>query len=228
MPPKSRRSYRPRAGPKRRRYRRYRRNRGTPTVVNKGISPLSQRYLTKLKYNERVSTSVGVSGTLDYLWRLNSIQDPNRTGIGHQPYGHDTLETMYNRYRVYKVKYAITYPPNISGALQTAFVQPENGESSYTSTNQDLIVEYPRTVKKLLETDKPTVIRGTISLPKLVGATKREYMDDDRYQAQFGNNPTELTTLHTGVIAGNGASVLMDVMLIYYVECFDPKQLAQS
>lgn len=33
-------------------------------------------------------------------YRANSIYDPDYTGVGHQPYGHDTLQSLYNHYVV--------------------------------------------------------------------------------------------------------------------------------
>lgn len=213
---------------KKRAQRRKKRSSGAPVVINRGISPLAQSFWTKLKYVQRQAFTVPVSGTWDYLWRLNSIFDPDRTGTGHQPYGHDTLNTMYNRYRVWKVDYVITYPPNISGALQTAYVNCENGETSYTSVDQNLILEYPRTFRRPCNLDSPTIIKGSINLAKLTGASKQEYIIDDRYQSQYGNNPTELLTLHTGIIGGTNATGIVDVMLIYHVESFDPVLLPQS
>lgn len=74
-------------------------------VVNSALQPIPQRYITKMKYSEQVSTDAAGR----YMFNLNSIFDPNRTGTltGHQPYGFDTLATLYNRYRVISCGYRI-------------------------------------------------------------------------------------------------------------------------
>jgi len=67
------------------------------------LNPISQRYICKMKYAEAVnSDAAGL-----YAFNLNSIFDPNRTGVGHQPYGHDTLSILYNRYRVISCSYRV-------------------------------------------------------------------------------------------------------------------------
>ncbi|PWN73053.1 hypothetical protein CV717_29100, partial [Bacillus cereus] len=49
-----------------------------------------------------------------YYFSCNGIHDPNITGTGHQPYGHDTVASLYNHYRVDKS--VITVSPTTSGS----------------------------------------------------------------------------------------------------------------
>lgn len=66
-----------------------------------------------MRYADTVTITsplAGIPGT--YLFRANSIYDPDYTGAGHQPYGHDTYATIYNHYRV--VKSTITATPLVS------------------------------------------------------------------------------------------------------------------
>ena len=78
-------------------------------LVNKTMNPFSQRYICKMKYAEQLTqTGPSLGGLTQFTMNLNSIFDPNRTGLGHQPYGHDTLQTLYNRYRVIKCNYVIS------------------------------------------------------------------------------------------------------------------------
>ena len=70
-----------------------------PTVnVNRSLQPFAQRYIAKMKYSEQLKVTGPAGGGLAaYRFNLNSIFDPNRTGFGHQPYGHDQLAGLYNR-----------------------------------------------------------------------------------------------------------------------------------
>jgi len=65
--------------------------------VNKALQPIPQRYIATMKYSQTFLLSDVSPG---WTFNLNSIFDPDRTGTGHQPYGHDTFQTLYNRYRV--------------------------------------------------------------------------------------------------------------------------------
>lgn len=194
-------------------------------VVNRALAPIAQRYITRMKYAEQFTFSA-IQPT--YRFNLNSIFDPNRTGIGAQPYGHDTLQTMYNRYRVIKATYVITVF-NSGSAIKLAAL-PANEEVSPTGTTDAItnprcrfIHQYPGgSVSKL---------KGSIYLPSLVGRTKSQYMADDRYQAQFGSSPSELAVLNLYCTLLNDSGVndsQCNIEITYTVECFDVKNLPQS
>lgn len=178
-----------------------------------------------MKYSETFSFS-----TLGSFCRLNlnSIFDPNRTGTGHQPYGHDTFQTLYNRYRVIGCNWAITvYNP--STAIRLA-AQPANEELTPGSVSEvcenprsKFIVQYPG--------GNTNMLKGSIKIPSLVGRTKSQYMADDRYQATFGSSPAELAILNVFAANLSDAGVdgtLVTVTLKYKVEMFDVKHLGQS
>lgn len=178
-----------------------------------------------MKYSETFSLS-----TLTSFCRLNlnSIFDPNRSGTGHQPYAHDTFASLYNRYRVISTKWVIT-AYNGSYPIRLA-VQPANEETSPSSVSE--CCENPRT-KFIIQYPggNTNMIKGSISIPSLVGRTKSQYMADDRYQAQFGASPNELAILN--VFAANLSDsgvdgTLVTVTLTYTVEMFDVKHLVQS
>lgn len=190
----------------------------------KSLNPIAQRYICKMKYAQTVSSD----GFGRYAFNLNSIYDPDRTGGGHQPYGHDTFETMYNRYRVISCSYRILAPKN-DATLQLA-VQPANEVLAPTTAAE--MKENPRS-RYITQSPGGQVVplSGKVYIPSLVGRTKSQYMSDDRYQAQFGVNPAELAILN--LIATSGADVAvvgnpLHVELVYTVEVFDIKHLAQS
>ena len=82
--------------------------RGYRTNSNlRSLNPIAQRYICKMKYAETYVAALGGGTYAPFVLNLNSIFDPNRTGGGHQPYAHDTLSTLYNRYRVISCRYRV-------------------------------------------------------------------------------------------------------------------------
>jgi len=193
--------------------------------VNRALAPLAQRYITKMKYCETFQMNL-VSG-YNYAWNLNSIFDPNRTGTGHQPYGHDQFLGLYNRYRVIGCSYTI----QAFNANNTIVVTANPANELVTFATTDEAMENPRT-KWISQSAGGTmkVLRGNVYIPSLVGRTKQQYLADDRYQAQMGASPNELAVLNISGQVINGADVSIDavVTLNYIVEFFDIKHLAQS
>lgn len=209
----------------RRQRKRFGRKRRATKLVNNALSPIPQRYITKMKYSETVSTTA--AGT--YAFNLNDLFDPNRTGVGHQPYGHDTLATLYNRYRVIACGYRITCNAQTAGNTVQMAVMPANELLAFTSVSE--MRENPRSKYTLASGGGPAqIVSGKVYLPSLVGRSKAQYMADDRYQAVFGAGPQELAVLN--IKTSNGAdvdqAVNVQVLLEYTVECFDIKHLAQS
>lgn len=218
MPPKKSRN------PRRKQWKR-KASKGRKTVnINRALQPIPQRYICKMKYSETFNAP-----TISPYVRLNlnSIFDPNRSGGGHQPYGHDTMQTLYNRYRVINCSYIVR---GYSGTDAVRFgALPANEEVSPTTMSE--LVENPRCrFKHAFPNGLQGVIRGSVHIPSLVGRTKAQYMADDRYQAQMGASPQELAILNVfgqNVLDGN-VQVLYTVELTYTVEFFDVKNLAQS
>jgi len=211
------------------RSRRFRRRTSTK-LVNSALKPVAQRYITTMKYCETY-TPGNANGQCPWRLNLNSIHDPNRTGIGHQPYGHDTFATLYNRYRVIAASYVVSAYSSQGATIQLAAL-PANEEFSAVSISD--YRENPRG-KFLVQTPGAAlkVLKGKVYLPSLVGRSKSQYMADDRYQAQFGSSPSELAILNLNTQQFDESSLLntgttYQVTITYTVELFDLKNLGQS
>lgn len=194
------------------------------------LTPFAQRYITTMKYCETYTPGNSNGQT---VWRLNlnSIFDPNRTGTGHQPYGHDTFSSIYNRYRVISCSYVVSAVSTAGATLQMAVI-PANEEFVGTSVSE--YRENPR-CKFAVQTPGAVmrVIKGKVYLPSLTGRSKAQYMADDRYQAQFGSSPSELMILNLVTQSFDetlltNTGTIFQVCLKYTVELFDPKQISQS
>lgn len=203
--------------------RRFRRRGGVK--IKSALQPIPARQIVKMKYCQNVQTSVATA----YNWQfnLNSIFDPDRTGTGHQPYGHDTLATLYNRYRVIACSYVVQAYSSTTGFRYA--VVPANESKVFTTVAE--MSENPRAQYKVGSpgTSIPK-IRGKVYLPALTGRSKSQYMADDRYQAVFGTNPQELAVLNMVALdlAEAGTTINWVVTLEYTVEVFDVNPLGQS
>lgn len=190
--------------------------------------PVPQRTYVKMRYTETFNVYPSVSGTIgSYVFRANSIYAPNYTGGGHQPYGHDTYQTLYSRYKVHKVVFRVTIRPSSVGS-STAFLATDNGGGSYDVQSMTVVGERPHVYVKPINMYVPTVMKRTILPRSVCGATKGEY-NDDKYSAAFGASPSEAIHVVFGHLTNNGQnSMVYDVDATYFVECFDPKILGPS
>jgi len=158
-----------------------RRRRRRMVNVNRALAPFAQRYITKMKYSQAFNLSIGNNWT--QIMNLNSVFDPDRSGIGHQPYGYDQLTPIYNRYRVISCAYVINcYSGGVPiryGALPCNETPPIN--------NMSELVENPRAKWAVqFPAGSTTKVKGSVYIPSLVGRSRAQYMADDRYQAQVG------------------------------------------
>lgn len=197
------------------------------TNVVRSIGPIAPRAIVKMKYaHEQI---IPASGALPFTrtFNANSTFDPDRTGIGHQPYGRDTYVTLYNRYRVFKIKYRAQFI--IAATSYSCGVYCNNSASAPATA--ELFFETPGAKSTVAFASKVGHLRGSINLPRIVGQTPVQYKSDDRFQAQSGTDPAEIIGLHffAADVGTNTVSAgLFRVQLTYYVEWFDQIDLAQS
>lgn len=194
------------------------------TNVNKSLAPIPSRFITKLKYSDVASTSVG---NPSWKFNLNSLYDPNRTGTGHQPYGFDQLAGLYNRYRVVSCSYTVSCSSTANPIRYGTIVSNE----VLTFPTMSELCENPRSRFTVQNPGGPLrQIHGKCYIPALMGRTKQQYMADDRYQAITSSDPAELAILHiqAGTLSDVFQAVDLVITLEYTVEFFDLKNQAQS
>jgi hypothetical protein len=189
-----------------------------------------QSIVVELPYSEFLSRTPGAFSD-DYQFNLNSIFDPNRTGTGHQPLGHDQWAGFYNRYRVLRVRVLADFMNN-DAAYGYAAIFPSNDLTTPT------FLEYA---------EQPLVKTGAWSYPtgghpiitlgaqwnlwNVVGLTRAQYTGDGtQYSAAFGSSPNETIVVHCYAVRADGTnlSYVLRVQMHYVVELFDRKQLTNS
>lgn len=196
--------------------------------VPNGAAPLARKHIVRLKYTEVIDWSPTTLQTLSQQYRLNSVYDPNVTGVGHQPYGFDQLAALFNHYRVFKCSWHVAFAPS-NDRLHIA-VGPVNGSSTFSSVES--LGEFPSAVSRVLGYSGgiPCVFKGSCYLPRLTGATSVQYRTDDRYSSIVSDNPAEAMNLNIAVYNPSGSTVAtsMTITLVYHTEFYDPLVLGPS
>lgn len=164
----------------------------------KWANPLPNQRLFKFVYNdEGFTTDTGVGFINNYIFRANSLYDPDETGVGVQPYGFDQYFTAagpYNQYEVLASKISIyvhsntsenkspvkvTILPWLNSSFPTAIETTDLARHAYARTN-------------LVDVSKDDTRNCKIS--NYVSIRKQTYngrISGDSYSAQYTTNPAD-------------------------------------
>lgn len=213
-----------------------RRMRTTIRTIRQPGLIVPDKLVTTMVYSHVTQQTPGVAAE-DFAFNLNSIFDPNRTGVGHQPMGRDQLAAFYNRYRVTDCKWVVDIVPQ-AGVGAIAVVLVPNNEAASLAGNIQTAIETTYAQYKVsdhLATSVATDERhlhftGSMHLAKLYGVTDAVQLAENRFAAEMGADPAEIAVLHviTFNLDGNAAVYNLLVRLIYTVECYDRIQLSAS
>lgn len=195
-------------------------------LINRALQPIAQRYISKHKYVE----SVVITSTVQpYAFRVNSMYDPNSTGIGRQPYGRDQLAALYNRYRVIACKIrVISGNPDANTPIRLTGLFSND---ALTITSGDQAAEQPRSKSiNQVPNGSTMVLKHQAYMPSVVGRSKAQYMADDRYQSDVGNNPAEAVFFYLWATnyANSSVAVNAQVQIEFVCEWFDLVNQASS
>lgn len=205
---------------------------GAPS--NNGGFPLKKN--VTLRYCQEFSVVGGAAVITNYIFRLNSIFDPDYAVGGHQPLGHDQWAAIYETYRVNRAKITILPVSDAAGhttpALLTLGVRDRvttlptiNStdlfeSSSYTSPIVIGPLGHDAYLRKLVQ---------EVDIGKFTGV--KDMSADTTLNATFGANPVEAVYGHVAVcpINGNTPGTHKFLATIEYDCTFtDPKNLTQS
>jgi len=202
------------------------RRRGVNTSVVKVATGFPDRMITKLEYRASLDLDSQYAGPVIHDYRLNSVYDPDAAVGGGQPLWRDEYSLIYEKYRVFSAKYEIKLVPVASNGTPIRVVTLATGENGSLPTDIATAWEQNRAVNKLVPPggDTVTVLRGNISLPKLLGQTSTAFKGDDGNFALMVTNPTNPATLRL-MLASVNPSVdhckwAVDIKIIYGVEFF--------
>lgn len=231
MPYKKKRAYRPR---KRYARRRFNKRRGTNfNAIMRG--PVARRTLVRMRYCTTVSLDPSIGIVPVHTFRCGSIHDPDYTGVGHQPHGHDTYQALYNHYYVVGSKITATFSPND--------VQPNTGNMVVGIKLDDDVAQFPSDKNALIEKSdvRYTCVsngdaRGLVTLKSFYSPKKflgfRKHNRHIEAGAAFGSDPTENAFFRVFASPINesvdSSSINVQVEISYMVMLTEPRDVQQS
>lgn len=198
-------------------------------------SLLPQRASTILKYSQRMTATSTTGVMYEYQFKINSVFDPDYTGGGHQPLGHDQLYTFYNRYRVDSVDAKVVFHKSTDSCVAVVGLLGKNGVDTQAASGLAALIEQSqfkyKTTSYGIGASNPITLKRHLDCAQITGVTKEKYRTDDVYQAIMGSSPSEeimLDILMVDLAEASTLSGFFEIELHYNVTFYDPKNLAQS
>lgn len=215
--------------------RRFMRRRRIVTRVPRGVSILANTpKIYKLRYNEYFNLATANAGDLcSYVFRANDIYDPNYSGVGHQPFLHDTLSTLYKSFVVIgsKITFRVCSSTTNHPAMMGVFTSPDAAPS--WSNNYGTIIE--QGLGKTRSVITGAAMRTPVTVSGYFGANKffntKVANDIETYGATFGSSPTKQAYFYCwlqDISHDTATSVNCNVTIDYVVRVSEPNILAQS
>ncbi len=175
------------------------------------------RYFCKLKYTDTEVLS-GTGTTSDMVYRLNSLFDPNFTGVGSQPLSFDQLSAVYQKYLVLRCDWEVT-ATNLQSTA--AFVTAVPTDVSVSGSSMQSLSEIKRSVTKPLAINSGggcmQVLRGSVDMADLHGQLNLD-SDPDEYSL-VSTNPQDvayLTIRAADYTTATSISIAVRVRLTFY------------
>lgn len=233
MPRKYKKTNKKRSYPRRKVYRKSKRylipknpQYSTPGVVKK-------THRVNLCYREQValSSSLGITG--NYQFQLNSIYDPNYTGGGHQPLGHDQWAQFYKTYKVLGAKITARFMWNSSATVGQAHrcgIVFDKDHSYSVNAAAEVVEKLHGKCSKILHSNS----RDSQTVTCYYSGRKAWGKDfaDHGHKAPFGSSPTVpmFATVWVAPIDGGSSSddVRVEIILEQLCVLSDPVDLALS
>lgn len=190
------------------------------------------KHVVKMRYVHQFNLDppTGVNGV--QVFRANSIFDPDYSGIGHQPLGHDQWAVFYDHYNVLSSKINCKFVSTGSLPLTDACLVGILLKDNVTViTNPEAIMEQTNSGYKVLSTQLNTSVSKSFNPKRFFGVKD---VNDNRglIGASMGQNPAEDALFHvyqSPLSTSDDPRPIRCIATIEYIVQFtERKSLAQS
>lgn len=202
---------------------------------------LPNQIICKMRYSEEISVNPTIGGVTAYVFRANSLYDPNLTGTGHQPSPYDQMKLFYKKFKVIGSK--ITARPILTDTSYETFNAYAGIINSKTSADYATYTN----VSNLLESKWGKRFKTIGAYTSMASANKKDagYVSstwslkrdetrlatDNDFAHAASTNPAEVRyfELINASVGGNDPpSHNWLVTIDYVVICMDPEVITQS
>lgn len=200
-----------------------------------GRGPFADKMSTKVRYSELISFGTGSLTPINvYVFRGNGVYDPNRTGTGDQPLGHDQYSALYEKFLVRGSAIKLTMTNNTVVPTVCAVVAKN---TSTTPSVWDVIYEKPYSrVATVLSNNvlaRPPMIKMYFSTKKMLGLGSVKAENSTYVGTCTSSDPVDQWYWHICVGAFDqnslpATNLTIRVDLTYYVTYFSRLPLPES
>lgn len=192
---------------------------------------VSQRQIVKMNYGDTIQLSGPGPGLCStYVFRTNSIQDPDFTGIGHQPMSHDQWAGFYNHYAVISSRIRVDFLPfNIGTSASFLGAIRISGESAESKLSSTQALENRQIKSGLcIANGAPLRLYNTYDAFKQFGIKAQL---GNTLSSQFGSNPVEDCFFHVSAVPNDVTTTALCTFIVlieYTVLLMEPRTLSAS
>jgi len=193
----------------------------------RAFRPFPDKQIATLKYVDFVQVDPSATANTNYVYSANNIYDPNVTGTGHQPSGHDLYEQIYNHYRVLRSTIRIRVIPNENSIAGAAFVGICTNDDGTAPTSPATMMEQPGAKTRAVTYNQICTMSHSFNVHK-----KFPY-NFQATTASFGASPSEqhYYVIYVGPIntaALNPGNFSIAVQISYTVLMWERKDYGES
>lgn len=201
-------------------------------LVRRMSSLFPDRAIIQLDYKDVITLSTSTPGIANnYVFRINSLFDPDYTGTGVQCMGYDQWSMLYEKYHVSGLAYdfncytANTVPSNLC-------VYPTDNSTLVSTSVQDISMQPGASkIVSITPDNSQCRLKGYCTPNSVLGLTKSQYKDSVNYSATTGTNPSGVAFLHLcmqPMDETSSTSITVNVSLRYYAQMYDRVELGPS
>lgn len=197
--------------------------------------PFPRTLKTQMKYAKIAAfTTNALQTAVSHTFRLNSIWDPDQSGIGTTVVGHSNMASIYDRYLVTGAKVDIRYYDPSSDAIRVGCRLRINGTNPTAGQTMTQLIEQPLTYQSGLAASGSQLKTFSLYVPiyTLLGISKLEYMaNTTNYSSDINSNPlVDRAWLDLFVVEGTSTvrTVAYAIKIKYYVTLYDRKPLSST
>jgi hypothetical protein len=184
----------------------------------------------ELHYEDYFGASISSSDRATYVYRGNSLYDPDFTSVGHQPRYFDTYSSLYTKYKVLGSTMHIDVMSLYPTASTVATLVPLTDIILPTTFYQ--VAELPRAkVSQLIPVSArwSNTITSSVSTSQILGITRGQLNDED-YSGTASTNPNSVWYWNIGVFLPSVTTTIYNirVKIIYQAIFYDRIEVEPS